>query len=768
MNIVAPADWSFKHLLNAVIALTAALVLFICLGLAGIDVPVLRQLTGFLFLSFVPGVLILRILRVHRINPVESLGYSAGLSLAFVMFSGALLNFALPLLGIHSPLNLFALMATFVIATIVLAVAAYFRDRDFQPEQPFKWPPVKELLPALFLVLLLALTILGANLIYAFGNNLLLIICLALIGLIVILAACGKFITPPLFPAAIFIISLCLLYQTTLISPLLIGTDVYVEYQFAQLVLNSGIWAYSLPGTVNSCLSIVIMAPVYSQVMNLDLVYVFKIIYPLFFSLVPLLLYRIFRMQIGDRGAFLAAFFFMAMPTFSLEMISLCRQQIAELFFALFILLCIERRIQFKAKIILMIIFPMFIAASHYALGFINFGYLGLMLVFVIIMRTGCFLKAWEWLTRKTGGLPAYMKEPGAGGLPLIILAAPIILYLLLGITWAGLTASGSSLKFLENTLSSQFADTARAISAFFSPAHLSNFGQGNALIMTALGLDFSQVSLPGKIFRILQYLTQFFIIAGCLRLLIKPSGLKFRIEYIGLSLVSLGILAACIMLPDFADRLNITRWYHIALITLAPFCILGAGAVWDIGKSLLNKIRTKAQNAPRPGVNSAFYIAVSCLLLVPYFIFTSGIVYEITTQQDTESVDTPFSIALTAGRVDIVGIFNQMDQHAPQWLFERAGDRITVYSDYHAENMLIFVNDKVTAGLITLDSKFQGPSYIYLRSWNTQKGEITFTIGKAGLRKHVKIQDVTGLADTLSRSDRIYSNGGAQIFFTR
>ena len=261
----------------------------------------LRQIAGFLFLSLVPGVLILRILRVHNINAVESLGYSAGLSLAFVMFIGALLNFTLPLAGTNSPLTLLPLSITFLLATIVLAVAAYLRDRDFQPQQAIKLPAVSDVLPVLFLALVLALTILGALLMYAFENNLLLIICLFLISLVVILAAFGKFITLRHFPFAIFIISLCLLYQTTLISPYLIGTDIYIEYQFAQLALNHGIWAYAMPGTINSCLSIVIMAPVYSQILNLDIAHIFKILYPLFFSLVPLLLYRIFRLRSAPR-----------------------------------------------------------------------------------------------------------------------------------------------------------------------------------------------------------------------------------------------------------------------------------------------------------------------------------------------------------------------------------------------------------------------------------------------------------------------------------
>jgi uncharacterized membrane protein len=771
MITASPADWPIKRLFYGVLTLTAALVLFIGLGLIGINVPLLRQIAGFLFLSLVPGVLILRILRVHNINAVESLGYSAGLSLAFVMFIGALLNFTLPLAGINSPLTLLPLSITFLLATIVLAVAAYLRDRDFQPQQAIKLPAVSDVLPVLFLALVLALTILGALLMYAFQYNLLLIICLFLISLVVILAAFGKFITLRHFPFAIFIISLCLLYQTTLISPYLIGTDIYIEYQFAQLALNHGIWAYAMPGTINSCLSIVIMAPVYSQILNLDIAHIFKILYPLFFSLVPLLLYRIFRLQIGPKKAFLAAFFFMAVPTFSLEMIGLARQQVAELFMALFILLLVERRLRFKPKLIMMVVFTLAMAVSHYALGFINFGYLSLMLVLVIIMRSNWFRKAWAWLTQRTGGLPEYIKEPGSGGLPLSILITPVILYFIIVITWYGLTASGSSLQFLAATLSSQFIDTVRAIYAFFGQAHLNvptASVQSNALIQTALGLDFSQVSLPGKIFRILQYLTQIFIIVGCFRLLIKPSGLKFRIEYIALSLVSVAILAACIVLPDFAARLNATRWYHIALLTLAPFCILGAKALWDTAKFIWRRIRNRVVNLQYADSGTGFNAAVTLLILIPYFIFTSGIIYEITGQQDTEKIDVPYSIALSASRTDAARIFNAMDWRSSQWLYQQNANHLQIYTDYHALKMLFYVDFNVPANLVASDTELQIPSYVYLSTWNNKTGELTsIEPGKPGIRKHDNIKDISGLAGAIGRGDLVYANGGATVWFT-
>ena len=96
----------------------------------------------------------------------------------------------------------------------------------------------------------------------------------------------------------------------------------------------------------------------------------------------------------------------MAVPTFSLEMIGLCRQQVAELFMALFILLLIDRKIDKGPKLALLIVYSSSIAVSHYALGFIFFIYMGLLPIFIWIMRSNWFQRLWTQITGKTGGLP--------------------------------------------------------------------------------------------------------------------------------------------------------------------------------------------------------------------------------------------------------------------------------------------------------------------------------------------------------------------------
>jgi uncharacterized membrane protein len=288
--------------------------------------------------------------------------------------------------------------------------------------------------------------------------------------------------------------------------------------------------------------------------------------------------------------------------------------------------------------------------------------------------------------------------------------------------------------------------------------------GQGDVIISAALGLDFSQVSLQGKVFRILQYITQFLIIAGCLRLVVKPSGLKLSREYIILSLVSALFLACCIVLPWFSNILNITRWYHIALITLAPFLVIGAQSLWELAAWAVHRGRADGEDG-----RALHYL--SMLVILPYFIFTAGLVFEFSSQSDTNTIDTPYSIALSSNRLDLTGIFNRQDGAAAQWLSRNTAGSQTVYSDVHARKIILFQDHTSRLGVREFTRKDMQieDGYVFLTTWNVTRDELAFTnSGRPGMREHVGVGSVPGLEQALKKGSRIYVNGGAQVYAVR
>jgi len=761
--MIPPNDWQIKNCLWLVLAILVAILGLIGLATLGFDIPGLRQIAGFVFLTFIPGILILRILRVHNISIIEALVYSVGLSLASVMFIGALINFALPFIGISKPILPAPVTAALAVFTLILMPVAYIRDRDFPRTE--KRAPAKRLqLPSiLFLVFLLLLTVLGVVVIDAYQNNVILLITMLAIAGTVGLAAFGKFIQAEVYPLAIFIIGLCLLYQTTLMSPYLIGSDIWTEYNFYRPVAESGFWDASIPSTVNSCLSISMLAPVYSLLLDINGIWMFKAIYPLLFALVPLTLFQIFSQQMSQRKAFLAVFFFIAVPTFSLEMIALCRQQIAELFFALVVLLLVDRKLRTGQKLTLLIIFSMAIIVSHYSLGFIGFIYMGLFLPLVFVIRSSFFKKALGWLTAKLGGLPQRLISRQST--PAKVLIIVVVIYFIAGFAWYSTVASGVNL----NLISSLWTQQATTITTTEIPAFV-QFGERDVLIQTALGLDFPEASLQGKGFRIFQYITEIFLIVGCLRLIFRPRRLNFTAEYTALSVTSALLILACIFLPDFAGALNTSRWYHITLITLAPFCILGGEWVWLGISSLWHRLRHAVNKAVAENAedNQAYLKFVTLGVLIPYFLFTSGFIYEVTGDRVTDKIDAPYSIALSSYRLDLAGVFYWQDGAAAQWLAQRANDETKVYTDHHTFKILEFYGFPGQITAVPCDaSKLKEDSYIYLSTWNTNKGELTFAVGP-GLRHPISFDDIPGLTKAIEGKNRVYNNGGAQVLAPR
>jgi uncharacterized membrane protein len=759
-----PSNWPINRCL-----IFCLVILLVMLGLAGLassgfDIPVLQQVIGFIFLTFIPGVLILRILRIHKINLIEGLAYSVGLSLASVMFIGTLANFVLPLLAIPEPISLLPIIVVLGVFTVILMIAAYVRDKGYVDTAENKLPDRVQIAPILFLVLLLLLTILSITLIDDYQSNLLLFIVLLAITSIIALTTFGKFIQPGIYPLALFIIGLCLLYQTSLLSPYLVGTDIYTEYHFYNLVASKGFWDSSIASPVNSCLSITVLAPIYALLLKISGIWMFKVVYPLLFALVPVILFHIFNQQMSANKAFLAAFFFISVPTFFLEMPALCRQQIAELFLVLIILLLVDRKIGWRPRLALVIIFSISMIVAHYALGIIGFVYMVIGLSLIFLIRSKAFKRAWGWLTGKFGGLPESLTALGA--LPAKGLIILIAVYVTFGIIWYATIASGVDLAQLNIIFKNQLSIINSGAGLLPNGFHTTlKSGPPASLVGTALGLDFAQVSIQGKLFRILQYITELFLILGLLRLIFKPRSLRFVVEYIALSVIGALLILVSILLPYFTVPLNITRMYHITLITLAPFCILGGEAVWLGIGSMWRQIKKRSGRKENED-NQAALRFIALAVLIPYFLFTSGLIYEVTEQKVTDKADTPYSIALSSYRLDLAGVFNLRDGAAARWLMQRANNETNVYVDSHSSKLLRFYEfPGEIKGVPRDDAKLKPDTYIYFTTWNIARNEVTFTISRQpGLRQHVRFDDIPALETAIKSKNLVYEDGGAQI----
>lgn len=130
-NAFQANDWNIRRFLVLVLSLLLAFWGSIFLDTLDFSIPLIRQITGFLILTFVPGILILRILRIHHLGAVKTNVYAAGISLATLMFAGFFVNIVYPLFGIFRPFSLWPLVATISVLVGILCFISWFRDWDF-------------------------------------------------------------------------------------------------------------------------------------------------------------------------------------------------------------------------------------------------------------------------------------------------------------------------------------------------------------------------------------------------------------------------------------------------------------------------------------------------------------------------------------------------------------------------------------------------------------------------------------------------------------
>ena len=724
-----------------------------------LNILFLRQIIGFVFLTILPGLLIIQTLKLDKLCTIETLLYSVGLSIAFVMFLGLFMNMLYPFIGIYKPISILPVIVTITSIVLILCIAIYKREKhcegySFQSLH-LDW---SELIssPALFLFLLPFLSALGSFLVFSFHCNAVLLILLALIALIPILIAFGKFIPEKLYPLAVVAISIALLWQRSLLSFDLPSGDILVEYYYQWVVLRNSLWNPNIAANVNAMLSVVMLPPIYSIVLNLNTVWVYKIIYPLFYSLVPLALFQVYKKQTNDKVAFLAAFFFMSFPEFMFTMPLLARQIVAELFVALSLILFLGEGMNATKRALLLIIFGVSIVTSHYGLSYIYMLYLIIALPILLLLKSNAVNELWESILAKfhrlneTTNVHTLLKPTNWFQQRSTLNVTYVMIFIVFCLSWYMYITSGSPFNSVIRIGDHIYGSLSTEL--FFWGARDPNIAQ-------AMGLaPMRSVDVEWRIARIFQYITQLFIVVGIIDLIFKHRKTKFHPEYAAMSFMSMVLLAMCIIIPHFAAALNMTRLYHITLIFLAPFCILGGIALFRCLSRILRVLRVHVlQNV----FTSSSLKLVVILVLVPYFLFTSGFIFELTGA-------TPTSAPLSYGKADWP-FYTKAEIQATDWRLMILEDKV-VECDAFSHGLVsyrrIHSRYEVRTGVKSAGSPndvkdIDNSSYIFLRRWNVIHGGLLSgrEQGKAFIYKSI---EEIGL---LKNSDKIYDNNEAQVW---
>ena len=736
VNFLQIQNWENKRFLTILLSFHFGLWGVFGLDVIGLHIPLVRQLICFIYLTFIPGYIILKILKLHDLSSVESLLYAVGLSLTTIMFTGLFMNTIYPLFGVNNPLSTTPLIITISVIVLLLCALAYMRDKDYSQRKDYPIN-IKEFLSpqALFFFLIPLISIIGTVIMNNYNWNILLLILILVISTIAIFFGFKKSITDKLFSLSIFSIALSLLFHHSLITDYISGWDIHYEYYLANIVMQNSLWDPNIAANTNGMLSVTMLSPIYSMFLNLDIIWVFKIIYPFLFAFVPLGLYVIFKRQTNAQIAWLSCFFFISFFVFYTEMLQLARQMIAEFFLVLLILVIISKNLRKIHQSFFLIIFSFSLIVSHYGTSYIFLLTLVCAWVLLILMRNTNIQQIKKWLCTMicrpvdktiTKMETIETKKNFSMNLSYVLIFFVLILSWYIYVSGA---SNFSNIIRIGNHISLSF------ITDFLNPSS----AQGLAVIIS------ERMSVLHEVARYIHFISIFFIAVGILSLLfIKPKNMNFKKEYAALSFVSFLIAAAGIAVPFFASELNTERLYHMTLIFLAPFCITGGIIVLTILYRILHiKSFFKKGN---------YTIKALSIFLFFFLLFNSGWVYQI-------ADDGPTSIALDK---DVnYPRFNSLEVVGAHW-WNGIKNNTNIYADGYRW-LLLAGFDWYKVHNLPFDSQsLPKECIIYLGSFNIKNNQILVQqwTGVTTISNYVGIEKI--LDDT---SFKFYANGGSEIF---
>ena len=681
-----------------------------------LNIPFLRQIIGFLLLTLLPGLLILQILKLNRIESTEKFVLSVGLSVSFVMFFGLLLNNSSLGFDYETPLATSPLLISFNIAFVILVIIGY----KINKEPIFSLPKFNLSTPekAFIIVPILfpALSIFGTNLMNTTDNNILLMLTLFLIPIYVIFVCFFNQKFPKrLYPVVIFLISISLVLMFALRSNHIIGADRHVEYYFFQTTLNDLYWDITGRSILDACLSISLLPAIYQSILNTSEEYLYKILVPMMISILPLIIYLLSKRYIDELYAFLASFFLMSQYIFAFPG---GRTQVALLFFALAMLVFFSEGIDVLSKKLLFVIFMLSCLVSHYSTTYIFF-----------VIMLGSFLALKIFSTRY------YFK--------MFITATLVFLFFTTIFLWYGQvtgTAFTFGIFFIKDTLIS-----------------LQNFfiiESRSGPMQRIIGMGIMQDVISFQIEFILTWIAFAFIAIGIISMVkrykemiilpaiksLKPEFLKrrFEIEYFVIALACSGLLGVTVAVPYLSVGYDLNRIYNMAAVILSFFFVMG-------GMILSKYLKVRA------------YVVI-LVILIPCFLCALGPMHSI--------FGYPRSIVLNSeGKLYDMYCTHDQESCGARWLgnyvnyategiYRRGIYAADYYGGLRLTSQGAIPQSAIDTWTFGKHEKINGP--IYLSFTNIVNGE---------LKNNGEICNMTDYQDVLTEKNKIYDSGCSRIY---
>lgn len=699
---------------------------------------------GFVFYIFIPGYLLLRLVKIKFSNFIETVLFSIGLSIVFLMITGLLLNSLSVINLLLQPLSVGSLAIVINIAITVMAVLSFFFNNESETLNLNNLPKIKLLL-SLFVFPILS--IIGVMLILFYNNYLLMISILIIIPIFIAFCVLNSRLSSKLSPhyaLILFSIVLALVLSNTLMSNYMFGDDIHGEFNTFIETKNISFWDSQNYGhyqefSDNAMLSVTILPTILSNLLNIDPNWVFKIIIPIFYSLIVIGLYCLYRPRWGEKVAFISVFFFVANYQFFTVILTNAKQMVGELFYVLLFLLFFSKEISSNvSKWVLFMFFFFALVVSHYSMSY--------MLIFLILLI---------WLIGKL-----FLKN-------LIKQINGIVVAFALSLTffWYLFIVQGPYIKII--------GVFRRTFNSFFTELFLPS--SRGLEIQQAIGLA-ERPSLLHYAGTILYDITILFVILGFIVLVYKWRKSKFDSEFFIIIALNIALLFSAVAVPRFSGFLELGRLYHILLIFLAPLFVIGLKSFF---MTILNmNITVKRFKITERRKNWLSY-ALILILLSAFFMFQSGLLYEVTNDPAPSSfVLSGYKMQNSSYLVHEGDVFcavwlSTYGDTANTWTFS---DRVSLdhvlnsYSNIDRRMLLLLSNttEKAIASGTYVDQSDRffmnlNITYVYLSQFNIKTGLASWDI-KNDI--YFNLDEIPALNNSDIFVNKIYSNSLSEAYY--
>lgn len=602
-------------------SLTIQLVVFVLIALErlGIAIPVVKEIIVSTYLLLTPGLLTLKTLKV-KANFEELLSLSIGVSISAITLLSLLANAMLspfyekpisetPLTLIIGGFTLLLLTLCYCKGDQYLIIACDCRQvhlilLSFLP-------------PILMLMSLLS------------GVNALSFATLVVIS-ITPMTALSKRMDERIYPLLTWTISLSLMilffFET--------GPVGWTSWKTGEAVKKVGTWDPFFQSEHNSMLFPILFHPVFSILSGTDLAIGSKAIDSIIFSLVPMVLYAIYRRFLDSTTSFLAACLYAFYPFYH-QLLVMNRTGFAFFFASLLLLLVVSEEINLKIRRLLSIIFAFSLITSHYGVAY----------MFMFLLVPLAVLYAYE---KRTGNFKADF-----------VSYSFIILYILMALSWYMYTSRGANFEWGV----SLGRHIVTSLKNFFSPEE--------SAAMKDLLTDIVTPSFSLKVTKLLLVVLLGFIAIGALR--VTYLYLKRRVD----------VKFAILMLSFCSPLLGITqsgmpRIFGFSLIFTAILAVQG------FSELLVPLVKDNKKSS-----------LLFSLYLIISFAFTYGLVANSLNAVSGNVVDmslcgTPRNSVLNGDNLDFKRLMYwywgwQSDSalESARWLFVHHGTGKRVYVDF-------------------------------------------------------------------------------------